>query len=88
MHNLPRLAGFPSAAWVAHAYLLQQITVHLQAPKHRDRAFVIKQLAEVVARLEVAEEIGEVQDDDFGYRFEFNPASPGPSFFHRPFHII
>lgn len=67
--------------WIAHAYPLQQLTVHVQGTRHSDRAAMIEQLETVIARLRAGDLRGSVHDDDFGYRFELAEAVNGPSFF-------
>ncbi len=74
----------PSKNWIAHAYPLQQITVKLQGIKHSDRAAIIGQLETVLARLRAGDLKGQDHDDDFGYRFNVETASSGPSFFDEP----
>jgi hypothetical protein len=68
-------------SWIAHAYPLQQIRIDLQGTRHSDRAAVIDQLETVLSRLRAGELAGGVDDDDFGYRFAVDVASPGPSIF-------
>lgn len=70
--------------WIEHAYPLQQITIRLQGTRHSDRATIVGQLEEVVARLKAGDLAGESSDDDFGYSFEVKPESAGPSFFDEP----
>lgn len=70
-----------SESWLAHAYPLQQITIKLQGTRHSDREAIVAQLETVLARLKAGESSGKEEDDDFGYIFEYEPASPGPSFF-------
>lgn len=74
----------PSQSWIDHAYPLQQITVQIQGTRHSDRAAVIGQLETVLARLRAGDLSGQDHDDDFGYRFNVDPASAGPSFFDAP----
>ena len=73
-----------SEAWKQHAYPLQQVTICLQGTHHSDRESVIGQLEVVLARLRAGDVCGSEHDDDFGYDFEVNPASDGPSFFDEP----
>lgn len=73
-----------SENWIKHAYPLQQITIKLQGTRHSSRDAVIDQLETVVARLKRGEVDGTSHDDDFGYQFEVQSASPGPSFFDSP----
>lgn len=70
--------------WIEHAYPLQQITIRLQGTRHSDRAAIVAQLEEVAARLKAGDLAGESSDDDFGYAFEVQAESPGPSFFDEP----
>ncbi len=79
----PVRAYTPPKAWIEHAYPLQQITVQLQGIRQTERQRVIEQLETVLARLRAGELTGEDHDDDFGYRFEINPASTD-SFFDKP----
>ncbi len=74
----------PSQSWIDHAYPLQKVTVQLQGTKHSDRADIIGQLETVLARLRSGDLMGHDHDDDFGYRFAVESASPGPSFFDEP----
>jgi hypothetical protein len=67
--------------WRAHAYPLQQITIRLQGTRHSSREHIIKQLETVVDRLRKGEVVGCDHDDDFGYAFESDQASDGPTFF-------
>ncbi|WP_058048818.1 hypothetical protein [Janthinobacterium sp. Ant5-2-1] len=67
--------------WIKHAYPLQQITIELQGTRHSKREDVIGQLETVLAKLKKGELEGVLHDDDFGYRFQVQPAVPGPSFF-------
>ena len=71
-------------SWVAHVYPLQQIRVELQGTRHSDRAAIIDQLETVLARLRAGEQMGGVDDDDFGFRFIVDGASSGPSIFDSP----
>lgn len=71
----------PSSQWVSHAYPLQQITVSVQGTRHCDRESLASLLRTVADRIERGDIHGEDHDDDFGYRFSLDPASPGPSFF-------
>lgn len=71
-------------AWIAHAYPLQQVTIRLQGTRHSDTVANVRQLETVLARLKAGETAGNVHDDDFGYSFEYCPASNGPSFFTEP----
>ena len=68
-------------SWIAHAYPLQQIRIELQGTRHSGRSAVIDQLETVLARLRAGDLAGGVDDDDFGYRFSVDVASPGPSIF-------
>lgn len=70
--------------WIRHAYPLQQITVQLQGTRHSKREDIITQAESVLERLKRGEMQGEHHDDDFGYRFNVEPTSPGPSFFDKP----
>ena len=74
----------PSKEWIAHAYPLQQITVQLQGTRSSAREDIIAQLEEVTARLKNGDMQGTSHDDDFGYRFDVEPTSLGPSFFDEP----
>lgn len=71
----------PNLEWANHAYPLQQAVVRLQGTRHSDRANVINQLEEVLARLRAGESRGYEHADDFGYTFEYLKASDVPSFF-------
>lgn len=71
-------------AWQEHAYPLQQVTIQLQGTRHSDPGSIIAQLETVIARLRAGDVRGQDHDDDFGYRFEFNAASSGASFFDEP----
>lgn len=71
-----------SQAWKDHAYPLQLITIELQGTRHSDRAAMLAQLKEVVARIEGGDTQGESSDDDFGYRFALS--SPAESVFDQP----
>lgn len=77
---------FPMAneSWTKHAYPLQQITIKLQGTRHSTRPDVIDQLETVLARLKSGDVAGTSHDDDFGYVFTVQAASPGPSFFDEP----
>lgn len=70
--------------WIKHAYPLQQITIRLQGTQHSSRTDVIDQLETVLARLKSGHLKGSSHDDDFGYEFAVEAASPGPSFFEAP----
>ncbi len=70
-------------SWATHAYPLQQLTIRLQGTRHSDKAAIIGQLEEVLARLNAGDVSGYEHDDDFGYWFEYVPASSGPSFFEE-----
>jgi hypothetical protein len=74
----------PNGRWIEHAYPLQQITIQLQGTRHSSRSDVVDQLEAVLARLKNGELDGIAHDDDFGYRFKVQTASPGPSFFDDP----
>lgn len=76
--------SLPNQGWIAHAYPLQQITIHLQGTKHSDRAAIIGQLEVVLSRLRAGDLKGQDHDDDFGYRFTVEPTSAGQSFFDDP----
>jgi hypothetical protein len=67
--------------WAAHAYPLTVITIELQGTRHSERAWIIDQLGEVIARLRAGEEGGYDHDDDFGYRFAVVSLPHGPSIF-------
>jgi hypothetical protein len=67
--------------WVAHAYPLQQLTIRLQGTRNDTKDGIISQLKTVLARLEDGDKYGHDHDDDFGYAFEYQSASQGPSFF-------
>jgi hypothetical protein len=69
--------------WKTHAYPLQQVTIQLQGTRHSTRESLIRQLETVAARLRAGDASGEEHDDDFGYRFTTDSASPGPSFFEE-----
>jgi len=81
-HGLARARR--AQVWCEHAYPLQQITIKLQGTRHSDRAEIVGQLDEVVARLKAGDVTGESSDDDFGYLFEVNGTSAGPSVFSEP----
>lgn len=87
----PRDGGAPVAPapprqeWVDHAYPLQKLTVQLQGTKHSHFNDIIGELETVLTRLRAGDVVGEMHDDDYGYRFTFEAASPGPSFFDEPF---
>lgn len=70
----------PNQAWIEHAYPLQQLTIKVQGTRHSDRVDLIKQLEKVLARVKAGDMDGREFDDDFGYTFEYDLASPGPSF--------
>lgn len=74
----------PNEKWTKHAYPLQQITIKLQGTRHSSRDDVIGQLETVLERLKRGEVNGTSHDDDFGYKFEVQLTSPGPSFFDTP----
>lgn len=76
-----RIAGEANSSWFEHAYPLQQITIKLQGTRHSEKTDIIAQLEAVLARLKAGDTSGHSHDDDFGYTFEYVPASPGPSFF-------
>lgn len=67
--------------WVKHAYPLQQISIQLQGTRHSKVEEVIGQLEVVLERLKKGDRAGTSHDDDFGYRFEVQTESHGPSFF-------
>ena len=71
-------------SWIKHAYPLQQITIKLQGTRHSSRDDVIGQIEVVLARLKGGDLAGSSHDDDFGFQFEVQSASPGPSFFDAP----
>jgi hypothetical protein len=77
-------ASPPSRQWVAQAYPLQQITIKLQGTRHSELSAVVGQVNKVVARIKANDLEGEESDHDFGYVFEVNVASAGPSFFDAP----
>lgn len=70
--------------WIQHAYPLQQITVQLQGTRHSKRENIITLTETVLERLKRGEMQGEDHDDDFGYRFNVDPSSLGPSYFNKP----
>lgn len=70
-----------NAKWVQHAYPLQQITIRLQGTKHSDQQNILRQLEEITTRIRAGDVVGESSDDDFGYHFEVDSQSNGPSFF-------
>lgn len=87
--NIEHAAWAPPAisadqSWIDHAYPLQQITVQLQGTRHSDRNAIIAQLETVLARLRAGDLSGQDHDDDFGYRFNVDHASEGPTFFDGP----
>jgi len=71
-------------AWIAHAYPLQQVTIKLQGTRHSDKSEIIWLLGTVLNRLKSGDMRGCVHDDDFGYDFEYQAATSGPSFFDEP----
>ncbi|MBW8832274.1 MAG: hypothetical protein JF606_23280 [Burkholderiales bacterium] len=71
-------------AWTEHATPLQQITIRLQGTRQSERRDIVNQLQTDRARLAAGDQAGESSDDDFGYLFVVNGASPGPSFFNQP----
>ncbi|WP_208607054.1 MULTISPECIES: hypothetical protein [Delftia] len=73
-----------NAAWIEHAYPLQQVAIHLQGTRHSHRHEVISLLEAVLSRLREGEIAGEEHDDDFGYRFSVASETHGPSFFAEP----
>lgn len=70
--------------WIAQAYPLQQVVIKLQGTRHSDRNDLLAQLEEVAARIRHGDLSGTSHDDDFGYAFHVNAASPGPSLFDEP----
>lgn len=70
--------------WIRQAYPLQQVVIKLQGTKRSDRNDLLAQLEEVAARIRQGDLSGTSHDDDFGYAFQVDPASPGPSFFDDP----
>ena len=84
--TVAQVLQFPmvNESWAKHAYPLQQITIKLQGTRHSSRADVIDQLETVLARLKSGDLAGSSHDDDFGYEFAVQAASPGPSFFGEP----
>lgn len=70
-----------SKAWIEHAYPLKQVYVQLQGTRHSSREDVIELLETVVAKLKAGDTQGGVNDDDFGYFFEYRDDVPGPSLF-------
>lgn len=69
---------------VAHAYPLKQLTIKLQGTRFSDKEAILSQLETVLTRLKAGDTVGHDHDDDFGYAFEYVPASSGPSFFDAP----
>jgi hypothetical protein len=70
--------------WIRHAYPLQQVFIKLQGTRHSARNDLLVQLEEVAARIRQGDLTGTSHDDDFGYEFQVDPASPGPSLFDEP----
>lgn len=70
--------------WIAEAYPLQQVVIKLQGTRHSDRDDLLAQLEEVAARIRQGDLCGTTHDDDFGYTFNVELASPGPSLFDEP----
>lgn len=80
----PVITNSTNHNWIQHAYPLQQITVRLQGTRLSKREDIIIQTETVLERLKRGEMQGEDHDDDFGYSFNVEPTSLGPSFFDKP----